>query len=390
MIAALTRIRCVYFYSGGGRFSMLFCDLIFLTSMRVAFITRSTLYNVPGGDTVQILQTVKYLGEYGIEADICLTNQKIDYQQYHVLHFTNITRPSDILFHLARTTRPFAISPFLVDYSEYDRKHRKGLSGIVLRKLSANANEYAKTFGRWLYGKDVLQSKSYLWKGQRRSIRHILEKAAMVLPNSEAEYKKLEESFGIKKDYAVVPFGVDPSVFKEGEKSIKDDKMVLCAARIEGIKNQLNLIKALNNTSYTLLLIGSPAPNQKSYYEECRKIAAANVIFHERISQQELRNYYKRAKVHVLPSWFETCGLSSLEAAAMGCNVAITEKGYTREYFGDDAFYCDPGSPESIFNEIDKAARTDCQTALQEKILHHYTSHDAARVTAEAYRKIVS
>ena len=33
----------------------------------------------------------------------------------------------------------------------------------------------------------------------------------------------------------------------------KDPLMVLCVARIEGIKNQLNLIKALNNTEYQLL-----------------------------------------------------------------------------------------------------------------------------------------
>jgi glycosyltransferase involved in cell wall biosynthesis len=358
--------------------------------MRIAFITRSTLYAVPGGDTVQVLQTAKCLGEYGIDADVCLTNDKINYSQYNLLHFTNITRPSDILFHIKQTKKPFVLSPFLIDYSEYDRHYRKGLSGIFLRQFSANTNEYAKTFGRWLYGKDVLQSKSYLWKGQRKSIREILKKAAMILPNSEAENKKLREVFEVEQDYAVVHFGVDASMFSPDEKTPKDDKMVLCAARIEGIKNQLNLIKALNNTAYTLLLIGSPAPNQRNYYEECRKISAKNIVFHNRVSQQELIQYYKKAKVHALPSWFETCGLSSLEAAAMGCNVAITEKGYTREYFGNDAFYCDPRCPESIFNEIEKAANTDCQTALQQKILRNYTWQEAAKITSQVYKKIIS
>ena len=358
--------------------------------MRVAFIARSTLYNVPGGDTVQILQTAKHLEEYGVNADIRLTNEKIDYKLYSLLHFTNITRPSDILFHIGQTKKPFVISPFLIDYSEYDKHYRKGLSGILLRQFSANTNEYAKTFGRWLNGKDVLQSKSYLWKGHRKSIREILKKAAMILPNSEIENKKLEEAFEIHKKYLVVPSGVDSSIFSPDKEMRKDDKMVLCAARVEGIKNQLNLIRALNNTAYTLLLIGSPAPNQRSYYNECRKIAARNILFHERVSQQELLHYYKKAKVHALPSWFETCGLSSLEAAAMGCNIAITEKGYTREYFGDDAFYCNPGDPQSIFNQIQKAANSDCQTALQQKILNDYTWHRVARLTSEAYKKIIS
>ncbi len=358
--------------------------------MRVAFIARSTLYHVPGGDTIQIQQTAKHLEEYGIHADICLTNNKIDYKRYSVLHFTNITRPSDILFHIEQTNKPFVLSPFLVDYSEYDKHYRKGLSGIILRQLSANMNEYAKTFGRWLYGKDVLRSKSYLWKGQRKSIREILKRAAMILPNSEAENTKLREEFEEELDYAVVYFGVDPSLFCADEKMTKDNKMVVCAARIEGLKNQLNLIKALNNTDYTLLIAGSPAPNQKNYYEKCRKIAAKNILFRDHMPHAELVKFYKKAKVHALPSWFETCGLSSLEAAAMGCNVTITEKGYTREYFGNDAFYCDPQSPESIFNQIEKAAQTDCQTALQQKILRNYTWQEAARVTSQAYRKIIS
>lgn len=358
--------------------------------MRVAFITRSTLHSVPGGDTVQIMQTAKHLGEYGVDADVCLTNEKIDYRKYNILHFTNITRPSDILFHIKQTKKPFVLSPFLVDYTEYDQNHRKGLSGVILRQFSSNMNEYAKTFGRWLYGKDVLQSKSYLWKGHIKSIREILKKAAMILPNSHAENERLREVFQVERDYAVVYFGIDDAMFMPDACDIKNDKLVVCAARIEGIKNQLNLIKALNNTAYTLLLIGAPAPNQKNYYEECRRIAGDNIIFKDRIPQIELIKYYKQAKVHALPSWFETCGLSTLEAAAMGCNVTITDKGYTKEYFGNDAFYCEPGNPESIFVQIEKAAKTECQTVLQQKILSDYTWHKAAKVTSDAYKKIIS
>lgn len=357
--------------------------------MKVAFITRSTLYTVPGGDTVQVSQTARFLRELGAGADICLTDQKIDYSQYDVLHFMNIIRPADILYHTSRTKKPFVVSPILVDYSEYDKQHRKGVAGYLFRRLSGHNNEYAKTIARWLARRDKMKSKSYLLKGQRRSIRQILEKAAILLPNSEAEYQKLEKEFSIKKEYMVVPNGIDSNLFAPDEKIAKDSNIVLCAARIEGIKNQLNLIKALNDTRYTLLLVGSAAPNQHSYYKECRRIASSNIVFCEHIPQDELIGYYKKAKVHALPSWFETCGLSSLEAAAMGCNVAITEKGYTREYFGNDAFYCDPADPASIFERIDTAAKSRCNKELQEKILHQYTWQRAAAITLKAYNKIL-
>lgn len=180
-----------------------------------------------------------------------------------------------------------------------------------------------------------------------------------------------------------------PAPNRRRNRAVWDESIVLCAARIEGIKNQLNLIHALNNTRYQLVLIGAPAPNQQGYYDTCRRSAAKNIFFHDRVSQEELVSYYQKAKVHALPSWFETCGLSSLEAAAMGCNVTITEKGYTREYFGQHAFYCDPGDPASIFNGIEKAATSECDTALQAKILSQYTWERAAAITLDAYKKIL-
>ena len=160
-------------------------------------------------------------------------------------------------------------------------------------------------------------------------------------------------------------------------------------ARIEGIKNQLNLIKALNNTRYRLLIIGDYAPGHADYYRECRKIAGGNVEFIEHIPQSDLVKYYQKAKVHTLPSWFETCGLSSLEAGAMGCNIVITDKGYTREYYGDYAFYCDPDNPASIFKAVDNAAKSIFRIGLRNKILTNYTWGRAAAGIARGYDKIL-
>ena len=358
--------------------------------MKIAFITRSTLHTVPGGDTEQVLQTAKFLKESGVEIDLFLTTEKIDYSKYDLLHVFNITRPADILYHISKTEKPVVISTILVDYSEYDMQHRKGLTGSILRLFPSAANEYIKTIARWLLKKDSLQSKSYLWKGQKKSIKEILKRASLLLPNSEAEYQKIEDQYGMKKEYSVIMNGIDHSIFCSIPAIKKDDKLVICAARIEGRKNQLNLIRAMNDTGYTLLLTGLPAPNQKKYYDECKKIASNNIIFCGRVPVNTLLDYYKKSKVHVLPSWHETCGLSSLEAAAMGCNVVITEKGFTREYFGDDAFYCDPGNPESIFKAIDQAAKSDCRKELQQKILLHYTWQQAAASTLKAYQNILS
>ena len=358
--------------------------------MKVAFITRSTLYSVPGGDTEQIVQTARFLKTMGIGVDLFLTTDKIDYSAYDLLHVFNITRPADILFHLSKSNKPVVVSTILVDYTEYDKYHREGLPGIFLRMFPSHAYEYVKTIARWILKKDSLQSKSYLWKGQQKSIREILQKASLLLPNSETEYQKIEELYGIKKNYAVIHNGIDDDVFTPSKKIDKENKLILSAARIEGRKNQLNLIRALNNTTYTLLLTGLPAPNQRKYYDECRKEAANNIIFCGRVPLETLIEYYSKAKVHVLPSWHETCGLSTLEAAAMGCNIVITDKGFTREYFGNDAFYCDPGNPESIYKAVETAAQSGCPEQLQKKIRKQYTWQKAAADTLDAYKKTIS
>lgn len=355
--------------------------------MKVAFITRSTLYSIPGGDTVQVMQTARQLVDLQIDVNIILSDKKINYTDYDLLHFFNITRPADILYHSKKSRKPFVVSTILCNYSEYDKHHRKGI-GMLFSWLPGDSIEYVKTIGRWLLGKDHLSTISYTWKGQRNSIIEILQRAAFILPNSESESRRLQQAYlnkAKKIKYIVVPNGINPRLFKYNRSIKKDDLLVLCVARIEGIKNQANLIKALNNTKYRLLIIGAHAPNQKNYYQQCRGLAAGNVSFIDHIPQDELVRYYERAKVHILPSWFETTGLSSIEAAVMGCSIVITDKGDTREYFGDEAFYCDPADPKQILFAVEKASRAPFSERLRQKILKQYTWKQAAIQTLKAY-----
>lgn len=356
--------------------------------MRVVMIVRATLFTVRGGDTIQVIQTAANLTRYNITVDIKLTNEKIIYAQYDLIHFFNISRPADIMYHIRKSQNPFVISPIFIDYSEFDKFYRKGIAGNIFRFLSADGIEYLKTMSRWILRKDKLMSVEYAWKGQRRSINQILKKSKLLLPNSQSEYQRLVKRYSCNREYAVIPNGIDENLFKFDPAISRDPLLVICVARVEGIKNQVNLIRALNNTKFNLVIIGAAAPNQKHYYRSCRELAADNIRFIDHLPQEELVSYYQKATVHVLPSWFETTGLSSLEAAAMGCNIVITDKGDTREYFGTEASYCDPISPENIYIAVEKAAALPFNDSLQKKILTHYTWDQATILTIEAYKRI--
>jgi glycosyltransferase involved in cell wall biosynthesis len=354
--------------------------------MNLLFIVRSTLFTAKGGDTTQVEETARCLRELDVTVDIKQTNEKIDYSKYDLLHFFNIIRPADILVHIKRSKKPFVVSTILVDYSFYDKQQRGGMVGKIFNLLSADGIEYIKTIYRFIKGKDKLASIDYLWKGQRKSIKEILEKAACVFVQAEEEYWQLVKKYTVLPPFEIIYNGVDTGLFKPNDFIKRQENLVLCVARIEGIKNQYNLIKAISNTEYKLVLIGNAAPNQQDYYQQCKQIAGTNIEFIDHLPQRQLTAYYAAAKIHILPSWFEICGLSSMEAAAMGCHIIITNNGYAKSYFKDDAFYCDPSQPKSIYEAV-KTAMAATKNQLQKKISTNYTWKKTAEQTLVVYKK---
>ncbi|MBV4356364.1 glycosyltransferase family 4 protein [Pinibacter aurantiacus] len=353
--------------------------------MKILFVARATLFTNMGGDTVQITETAKHLCLRGIHVDIKRCNEEIDYSPYDLLHFFNIIRPADILYHIRKSRKPFVVSTNYVEYAAFEKTARAGATGYLLRFFSPDFIEYLKVIARAFIRKEKIVSPLYLLWGHRKSVTYLIKKASLLLPNSYSEYSRLVKNYKTEQKFVVVPNGVNTALFQKSSLAEQNEKLVLCVARIEGLKNQLNLIKAMNDTDYQLLIIGAPATNQLNYFEQCKAIASDNISFIGSMPQEQLVPYYERAKVHVLPSWFETTGLSSLEASAMGCNIVITDQGDTGEYFGDLAFHCDPMSPSSIFTAINEAAKQPVKTSLSPKILSQYTWEIAALKTEEAY-----
>ncbi|MDP4128773.1 MAG: glycosyltransferase [Bacteroidota bacterium] len=359
--------------------------------MKVLFITRATLFNDQGGDTIQALETAKHLEKLHIQADVKLTNEIIDYSGYDLIHFFNIIRPAAILKHISKTDKPYVVSTIFVDYSEFETKARTGMARFLFSLFNADQIEYLKAMARWFKNGEAPGSFRYLWWGHKKSVRHVIRHSRALLPNSESEYKRLVAHYAVQHNYYTIPNAINQQLFiRPGENLNRDEQMVICVGRIEGRKNQLNLIRAVKGTAYSLKIIGAGASNQKGYLKLCKEEAGSNVEFINSMPQHDLIHIYSKAKVHVLASWFETTGLSSLEAGVMGCNLVITDKGDTREYFGQDVWYCDPASPESILSAIQAASVAPVNNLLIKRINTLYTWENAAVKTRDAYDQILS
>ena len=362
-------------------------------NLKILFLSRTSLFRVRGGDTVQVTKTAEALQRSGVYVDVRLCDEKnINYSDYDLIHFFNIRHPADMLFHIEKSKLPYVISTIYVDYARPGSRKSSGVKDGILNLFSSDGQEYIKTLGKSIFNGEKIMSGNYLWKGHKRSVQRILSNAAWLLPNSESEYKRLLSAYRVEKKYSVIPNGADTSLFKyqKEELAMKDSLMVLCVARVELLKNQLNLIRALNGSVFQLYLIGDPAPNHKGYYNECKRISKSNIHFIDAMPQEELIKYYKKAKVHVLPSWFETTGLSSLEALYCGCNIVVTNYGDTADYYDPAAcFFCDPGSADSIRDAVEKAAAVETNTKYVEAVSAQYNWEKAAEKTLMAYQQMM-
>jgi glycosyltransferase involved in cell wall biosynthesis len=356
--------------------------------MNVLFIARATLYDSPGGDTVQILKTAEELRKLAVTVDIGLCTDEFDYQKYDIVHFFNIIRPADILYHFNKSKRT-VISTIFVDYSEAEIKSGTLLRSILTRVFGGDFIEYLKAVTKAFIGKEQLISKEYIFKGHFNSIKYLYKNADALLPNSHSEALRLQKKFGATNAllYKVVN-AVEP--LKNIAPNLKYKNAIICVGRIERRKNQLNFIKAVKGLDIPCYIIGKPAINDYKYYELCKKEAGSNVFFVDALSQLEIYSIMKAARVHVLPSWFETTGLVSLEAAYFGCNIVITHKGDQEEYFGENAFYCSPESVNSIKNAILKAYEAPFNEDFKKHIETNYTWNQTANQTKQCYLRIMN
>ncbi|MGI5865864.1 MAG: glycosyltransferase, partial [Myxococcales bacterium] len=168
------------------------------------------------------------------------------------------------------------------------------------------------------------------------------------------------------------------------------ERYVLCAGRIEPRKNQLALVEALADFHTPLVLVGDPGPMHGAYFRRLQRAAGPLTVLLPAHPREELFSLYAGAEAHVAPAWYETPGLVSLEAAAAGARVVTTDRGSTREYFGKEAFYLDPGDKRSIREAVEKALAAPKTEALRDRVLREFTWRRAAEQTLDAYERALA
>lgn len=238
-------------------------------------------------------------------------------------------------------------------------------------------------------------------------LRLMFAEAEWLLPNAKIELEKVGEHLGdlqcqngpIEQRYTVVPNGVnveneilpalaDDSLFPKLIEEKLGERFVLCVGRIEVRKNQHRLLQAMEeiweeDPDLQLVLVGAMETKYLSTFQD--NLKGKNVLICPEGPPEAILKLMKRCKIHILVSLLETPGLVSLEAAAMGRNIVVADRGSVREYFGDEAFYCDPLDPGSIATAIKAAIDSPELPVLAERVRRDYSYRRIAESLEQVY-----
>jgi glycosyltransferase involved in cell wall biosynthesis len=214
----------------------------------------------------------------------------------------------------------------------------------------------------------------------------------LVLPNGTTEAHLVARTL---KDptVLVIPVvnGMRVDRLQQLAESRPKDIVMVAAARLEPRKNQLMAVLALREGPLPLVLIGDPG-DHRDYLKAIQEAATPYVVvIPRRLPPDEYVPLLARTRVHLLPSWNETTGIASLEAAWMGASLVLGNRGGERDYFREYARYVDPTDWRRIRQAVyDAWERYDDEDedrhALRELIATTYTWEKAAEQTERAYR----
>jgi glycosyltransferase involved in cell wall biosynthesis len=324
--------------------------------MKIALIDRINARESPGGDTVQIRAIAKVLISKGHTVQITAKVKEVEDADLAVLF--NLTRPYELIFQylcLKKKNIPFLLFPI---YWNLDRVIPSTHQGIK------------KYLPRWL--KEILRSCKFLtchWREMKsfeingfqflmknRRIKELLTDALKICPNSNAEAEIFIRDFGgysldFEQKIQVINNGIDMHELTQigtVPEELENLDYICCVGAIGPRKNQLNLIKAANLADIPLVLVGGATKENQPYLQQLQQIAGPKIYFLGHRDRRDTLAIIRNSIGHIQPSFIETPGLASMEAAALGKPVVVSDTGPTREYFQEFATYCNPHSVSSI------------------------------------------
>jgi glycosyltransferase involved in cell wall biosynthesis len=343
------------------------------TQLKVLLVPYPATWQHEGGHRTQQSETASALRRLGVDAEIGNVEIALD-SSADVVHFFGDPRP---LLARGRPRGRLIVSPVhWPSWVELGPVYRRGGTMHVLSR-------------RVQHSLAPLRRPRAVRRRRENFEARLAAIAAvdLVVTNSNAEAALLAaDTNGPLPPVHVAHSGVDASFAhgdaRRGGELVGCKSFVLCVGRVEPIKNQLSLALAMRKVPETLVLVGEVLPGNESYLADCRH-ALPSLIHVPHIERAALPHVYAAAKAHVLPSWFETTGLATMEALAAGLPAVAGRSVCVEEYFKDRATLVSPLDIRSLRRAIHE--ELDRGVGRGRDVVERYSWDRTARELLDAY-----
>lgn len=195
--------------------------------------------------------------------------------------------------------------------------------------------------------------------------KSIARYAKCILVDSKLGKRQFEESYITKRIgrplVVSLPFVVPEHVRNTQEEYIDvPSKFVFYPAQFWKHKNHINLVKAIQILQKSikdihLVLVGS----EKNYEKVIREYIVQNHLENNItilgfVTNENVTYLYRHAIGMIMPSYFGPTNIPPLEAMALGCPVAVSNKYAMPEQVGKAGLLFNPDSPDEIANCIER------------------------------------
>ena len=217
---------------------------------------------------------------------------------------------------------------------------------------------------------DVPQSYSRAFRLAYHALLPRLARRARWLAtvSGHSRARLLANGIGSAEKIAVIPNGADHVQRiagvedAAGKFGLETGGYFLVVGSLAPHKNLARLGEACalrRDPSLPLAVVGTADP--RIFGNAAEQRPDSGIVSLGRVSDEELKGLYSRARALLFPSLAEGFGLPALEAMACGCPVVASDAGALPETCGEAALFCSPDRPEEWARTMDALAGDDAQ-----------------------------
>ncbi len=204
-------------------------------------------------------------------------------------------------------------------------------------------------------------------------INQAVKRSDIVLTDSEFSRQEIIKYTETSKDIKVVYIGIELQWYKKQPLSLSErDNYILYVGNVKPHKNLVRALKAfslLEEKSLKFKIVGKKEGfiTADRKVDEIAKKLGTRVEFTGYVSDDKLKQLYRKAKLFLFPSLYEGFGLPPLEAMACGAPVVVSNIASLPEVCGDAAYYVNPYDVKDIAKGIEIVLKDE---ELQKELIH--------------------